>query len=105
MAKHALRAVRPLADNTMARVARSMKRYVLDAKRPFLVSLKGSDRRDSSADEPHPTVLVGGGHSVVVSPHIASYYSHSGSRSERTSEYRLRWRPSSERTATLSLRR
>lgn len=35
--KHRLRAVRPLADNTMARVARGMKRYVLDAERPFLV--------------------------------------------------------------------
>lgn len=168
--KHGLRAVRPLADATMARVARGTKRYVLDAERPFIVnlthgarledvskpfntitganrgekaivaphlmtmrnagkpfngadepthtitaggaglsvvapvltyaqqggsnrsvedphhtitaskkdqnaviipnlmSLKGSDRRDSAADAPHPTVLAGGGHSALVAP-------------------------------------
>lgn len=37
--RYHLRAVRPLADNTMARIARGMKRYVLDADRPFLVNI------------------------------------------------------------------
>ncbi len=136
--KHGLRAVRPLADATMSRVARGMKRYVLDAERPFLVSvecstgeerrasdgwterhdvaatiaphlsafygegkggndraapadepirvistanrhavvapnlmsIKGSARRDSAANDPHPTVLAGGGHSAVITPHL-----------------------------------
>ncbi|QOF71456.1 DNA cytosine methyltransferase [Aminobacter sp. SR38] len=35
--KHGLRAVRPLADATMSRVARGVDRYVLKAKKPFLV--------------------------------------------------------------------
>lgn len=39
MAKHGLRAVRPLAKNTLARVARGMGRYVIEAERPFLVSV------------------------------------------------------------------
>lgn len=39
MDKHGLRAIRPLAHNTMARVARGMKRFVLDAETPFLVNL------------------------------------------------------------------
>jgi DNA (cytosine-5)-methyltransferase 1 len=39
MDKHGLRTIRPLAHNTMARVARGMKRYVLDAEKPFLVNL------------------------------------------------------------------
>uniref|UniRef100_A0A193SCV4 C-5 cytosine-specific DNA methylase n=1 Tax=biofilter metagenome TaxID=1070537 RepID=A0A193SCV4_9ZZZZ len=39
MEKHGLRAIRPLAHSTMARVARGMKRYVLDAETPFLVNL------------------------------------------------------------------
>lgn len=39
MAKHGLRAVRPLARNTLARVARGMSRYVIEADRPFLVNL------------------------------------------------------------------
>ena len=34
------------------------------------MNMKGSDRRDSSAAAPHPTVLAGGGHSAVVAPHL-----------------------------------
>ncbi|WP_295450166.1 DNA cytosine methyltransferase [uncultured Pseudophaeobacter sp.] len=37
--KHGLRAIRPLANNTLARVARGMQRYVLDAENPFVVEL------------------------------------------------------------------
>jgi DNA (cytosine-5)-methyltransferase 1 len=68
--KHRLRAVRPLAVNSMARVARGMQRYVLAAEQLFLVSLKGSGRRDSSLQAPHPTVCAGGGHSALISPVI-----------------------------------
>lgn len=70
MAKHGLRAIRPLAGNTLARVARGMKRYVLEAERPFLVSLKGTARRDSAVSAPHPTVLAGGGHSALIAPSL-----------------------------------
>lgn len=70
MAKHGLRAVRPLAKNTMARVARGMGRYVIESQDPFLVSLKGTDRRDRPVNAPHPTVLAGGGHSSLVVPSI-----------------------------------
>lgn len=107
MAKHGLRAVRPLAKNTMARVARGMGRYVIELQDPFLVnlthggrvedvaepfrtitgahrgekavvvpsmmSLKGTDRRDSPITAPHPTVLAGGGHSVLVAPSIQRF--------------------------------
>ncbi|RWP64901.1 DNA cytosine methyltransferase [Mesorhizobium sp.] len=40
MQKLGLRAVRPLADATMSRVARGVDRYVLKAKKPFLVNLQ-----------------------------------------------------------------
>jgi len=40
-AKHGLRAKRPLAVNTMARVARGMQRYVLNAADPYVVALPG----------------------------------------------------------------
>lgn len=73
MAKHQLRAVRPLKPNTLARVARGVKRYVLDAGNPFLVSLKGTDRRDMPLTQPHPTVLAGGGHSALISPSITRF--------------------------------
>ncbi|WP_226941804.1 DNA cytosine methyltransferase [Pseudooceanicola spongiae] len=49
MAKHGLRAKRPLAANTLARIARGMKRYVLDADRPFLVNLTHGGRVEDLA--------------------------------------------------------
>ena len=73
--KHRLRAVRPLAVNTMARVARGMQRYVLATEQPFLVSLKGSGRRDSGLGAPHPTVCAEGGHSSLISPSITRFNS------------------------------
>ncbi|ETD89817.1 DNA methyltransferase [Rhodobacter capsulatus YW2] len=39
MAKHGLRAIRPLAENTLARIARGMARYVIGQDRPFVVNL------------------------------------------------------------------
>lgn len=55
MEKHGVRAVRPLADNTMARIAKGIKRYVLDAARPFIVNLTHGGRVEG-ADEPFKTV-------------------------------------------------
>nr|WP_244625097.1 DNA cytosine methyltransferase [Rhizobium daejeonense] len=48
-ARHGVRSVRPLADNSMARMARGMDRYVLRAKRPFLVGLSQSGRSGVTA--------------------------------------------------------
>lgn len=146
LSKHGLRAVRPLAANTLARVARGMKRYVLEAERPFIVnlthgarledaaepfrtitgahrgekavvvpsivgcggraaqsrarggdepfatitakadacvttatlaphmmSLKGTERRDSPVSAPHPTVLAGGNHSALIAPSLSRF--------------------------------
>jgi DNA (cytosine-5)-methyltransferase 1 len=49
VAKHGLRAKRPLATNTLARIARGMKRYALDAERPFLVNLTHGGRIEDLA--------------------------------------------------------
>ncbi|WP_412063997.1 DNA cytosine methyltransferase [Rhizobium sp. SYY.PMSO] len=86
MAKHGLKAVRPLADNTMARVARGMKRYVLDAERPFIVNLTHGGRCEDLAQPFNTITGAHRGEKAVVSPHLASYYSHTGNRSERTRE-------------------
>ncbi len=70
MDKHGLRAVRPLADNTMARVARGMKRYVLDAERPFLVNLTHGGRIEA-IDEPFKTITgAHRGEKALVSPTV-----------------------------------
>lgn len=75
MQKHGLRAVRPLAANTLARVARGMKRYVLDAERPFLVNLTHGARCES-VDEPAKTLTCAHrGEKAVISPSISRFNS------------------------------
>jgi len=79
-AKHGLRSVRPLADATMSRVARGVKRYVLDAKRPFLVSVAhgySGGRREYPVDEPHGVVTAGGISHAAVVPSIIRSDHHS----------------------------
>ncbi|WP_113154768.1 DNA cytosine methyltransferase [Nitratireductor sp. OM-1] len=71
MEKHGLRAVRPLKPATMARVARGVKRYVLEAERPFLVSVAHGDsggRREYPLDEPFGVVTAGGISHALVAP-------------------------------------
>jgi DNA (cytosine-5)-methyltransferase 1 len=61
MAEYGIRAVRPLAEATMARIAKGVKRYVLDAAKPFIVNLthQGGDRTESIDD---PMMTVTGAH-------------------------------------------
>ncbi|MCC0809428.1 DNA methyltransferase [Methylobacterium sp. W2] len=67
-AKYGIRANRPLADATMARIAKGTKRYVLDAAKPFLVRVNHGDsrgRRDRGLDEPMPTATHFEGDALV----------------------------------------
>lgn len=73
MTKHQLRAVRPLKPNTLARVARGVKRYVLDAQQPFLVNLTHGARVES-ADEPFRTITgAHRGEKALVAPSITRF--------------------------------
>ncbi|WP_026641153.1 DNA cytosine methyltransferase [Bordetella petrii] len=60
---------RPLADATMRRIARGMKRYVLDSADPFIVPIANWSRDGShSSQQPISTVTAkprGGSHAVV----------------------------------------
>lgn len=70
MAKHGLRAVRPLAANTQARIARGMARYVLEAEQPFLVNLTHGGRVEAAA-EPFKTITgAHRGEKAVIVPSI-----------------------------------
>ena len=70
MDKHGLRAVRPLADNTLSRIARGMKRYVIDADQPFLVNLTHGGRAED-AGEPFRTITgAHRGEKAVIVPSI-----------------------------------
>lgn len=75
MNKFGLRAIRPLADATMARVARGTKRYVLDAARPFIVNLTHGVRNED-ADRPFNTITgANRGEKAVISPSITRFNS------------------------------
>ncbi len=76
MDRHGLRAVRPLKPATMARVARGVKRYVLDAARPFLVSVAHGDsggRREYPIGDPYGVVTAGGISHALVAPSVAKF--------------------------------
>jgi Site-specific DNA methylase len=50
---------RPLADATLRRIARGVKRYVLDAEEPFIVPVThAGERRVHPASEPLPTITA-----------------------------------------------
>lgn len=57
MEKHGVRAIRPLADATMRRIARGVVKYVLEAKKPFVVKFQ-SGATGHSIDEPLATVTA-----------------------------------------------
>lgn len=73
MAKHGRRAVRPLADASMARLAKGVRRYVVDAAEPFIVNLthQGGDRVEP-VDEPLRTATAAHrGEKAVAAPYLA----------------------------------
>lgn len=70
---YGLRAQRPLAEATMARIARGVKRYVLDAAKPFIVTCNhgGDWQRGWSIDEPIRTMTAARDAHALVTPFIA----------------------------------
>ena len=63
---------RPLADNTMRRIAKGIQRFVLDTPRPFIVPVThGGDDRVHDSREPLRTVTTAhGGEFMIAAPFI-----------------------------------
>ncbi|WP_116131165.1 DNA cytosine methyltransferase [Tropicimonas sp. IMCC34043] len=68
MARHGLRAIRPLAPATLARIARGMRRYVLEAERPFIVNLTHGCRTEDLADPFRTITGANRGEKAVIVP-------------------------------------
>lgn len=71
----ALGVKRPLADATMARIAKGVKRYVLDAAEPFIVRVNHGDsrgRRVRGLDEPIST-LAASRSDALVAAHLTKF--------------------------------
>lgn len=82
---------RPLADKTLARIARGIRRFVLEAAEPYIVPVDGQlaaptlvttgyGEREGQAPRapglhvPHATVVAGGGKSALVAAFLAKHY-------------------------------
>jgi len=64
--KHGVRAQRPLADKTMQRIARGLKKFVLDNPEPFIIQCNhGGDRKPHDVKEPMPTITGKHGFGIV----------------------------------------
>lgn len=65
--KYGIRAVRPLAPKTMERIARGLKKFVIDNAEPFIVPIgygerKGQEPRVHDIKNPLPTIVSSGKH-------------------------------------------
>jgi DNA (cytosine-5)-methyltransferase 1 len=90
MAQHGLRAVRPLKPNTLARVARGVKRYVLDASQPFLVNLTHGGRTEA-ADEPFRTITgAHRGEKALIAPILSHLYTSNTAGGEGSTQKPLK---------------
>lgn len=65
---------RPLADATLRRIAEGVRRYVLEAPRPFIVSYYGSSSSGRGADAPLPTATTRDRFGLVVPTLIQTGY-------------------------------
>lgn len=74
-ARHGVRANRPLAPKTLARVAKGVRRYVLDAPRPFLVKVNHTARDEARHREvglPLPA-MTGKRDDALVTPFVTKF--------------------------------
>ena len=64
--KYGIRAVRPLAQKTMDRIARGFKKFILDNPEPFIIQCNhGGERRPNDIREPMPTITGKHGYGIV----------------------------------------
>lgn len=84
MTKYGVRAVRPLAGNTLARIAKGIDRYVLKAAKPFVVNLTHGVR-DEDIDDPFRTITgAHRGEKGIVAPVLAGVGGRAGQSRPRS---------------------
>lgn len=80
----------PLKDKTLARIARGIRKFVIDNPRPFLVppaygDKGGTDVRVNSIDAPVPTICGNRGGHAVVTPMLMKVKSYGGGGNDAAS--------------------
>jgi DNA (cytosine-5)-methyltransferase 1 len=88
MAQHGLRAVRPLQDATLRRIARGVMRYVVDAAEPFIISVAhgySGGRREYPISDPLGTQSAGGiQHGLIVPSLVQTGYGEAPGQAPRS---------------------
>lgn len=72
--KYGIKAVRPLAPKTMERIARGVKKFVLDNAEPFIVQVNHSGARSGNCKNPIRTITTGN-QQCLISPTLIQYHS------------------------------
>lgn len=74
-AQYGVRAVRPLRDNTLRRIARGLDKFVLKSAEPYIVQVNhsGDGFRGQSLTDPMPTITAKHGYGIVT-PYLAQYH-------------------------------
>ena len=73
--KYGIRAVRPLAPKTMARIARGLKKFILENPEPFIIQCNhGGKRKPGDIREPMPTITGKHGYGIIA-PTLIQYHS------------------------------
>lgn len=81
--KYGIRAVRPLAPKTMERIARGLKKFVLENPEPFIIQCNhGGERRPNDIRDPMPTVTAWD-HNSVVTANLIQMNNHCDGRDIR----------------------
>ena len=88
--KYGIRAVRPLAPKTMERIARGLKKFVIDNAEPFIVPIgygerKGQEPRVHDIKNPLPTIVSSGKH-YLCAPALIQYHSETSKDEVRGQE-------------------
>lgn len=81
MEQYGIRAVRPLSENTMKRIARGVMKFVVNNPNPYIVPggaaclmCNNENAAGSSCDEPLGTITTGG-HHMLIAPSMIQYHS------------------------------
>lgn len=71
--KYGIRAVRPLAPKTMERIAKGMKKFVLDNPEPFIIQYNhAGERKPQDIKEPMSTITRKHGFGIIEAPYMGT---------------------------------
>lgn len=87
--KYGIRAVRPLAEKTMQRIARGLKKFVIDNKEPFIVQVNHSgSKHDYCRSMNEPLSVITSKHGFgIVEPKLAMVGNSEGIQAQLTTPY------------------